>query len=463
MTQSPDMPVGGGFNYGKLLEREASDILKPSGSVDRRLIWTPKENQTWVRLLTGRPDLLPKLSEGQFFMRCGFHDFGGIRVECPREVWDMSDDQSIDRRCPFCEGLNEVFQQARLQGRDYSSMYENEKAWVSALGIKRRYAVPAFIRSEQELLSVWYNFGQKMLEKILGWLQSLDQNGRPMHGNILDWNSGKDILIVKNTNKGGYPNYDNSEIARDPSPVGDQNLVTTLWNEMPDLHAHLFSQLKSYDEMKKILDTHMHSPQPQTQQTTVQVNQQPPQQQQNQTPPEMPQNAPAVQPQTVAGVPPQSAPNAPNAAQIPGVANTAGVPGMNIAQPQGQPQGVAPMGQPPAAQPQPDINTQIMETMSRVNMQNQEAIAALGQWQSEGGRDLARLQQIAAQYPKQMQPLVNDVVQPPQQEQPSQQQTQPEVAQPVMPAEPQQPQGASYQEVESTEALLKQIDQETNR
>jgi len=201
--------------------------------------------------------ILPPVKGGKLFQYNRVHSINGRKVNCPRPLVNGKWDRNTP--CPICDYYNSLWRQIdKLE--DEGDTDEAERLRKEARSIKpiERYYYNAIVRKmtvdgEQQLnvgpriLSVGKTVHQMIIRAIV--------SDRPEEklGDITNIKSGFDFIIKKEL-RSGYPNYDRSVFAREASPLGDQELVDRIVENMHDLTK--FRNLKPIEELKKELAIH---------------------------------------------------------------------------------------------------------------------------------------------------------------------------------------------------------------
>ena len=137
---------------------------------------------------------------------------------------------------------------------------EAERIRAEARSIKpiERYYYTALVRKMNVNGEVKTNVGPRILSvgKVLHQMiirHIVSEDPQERLGDITHVKTGYDFIIRKEM-RADYPNYDRSTFAREPSPLGEADLISSISENLIDLSK--FRTLKGLDEIKKELAIH---------------------------------------------------------------------------------------------------------------------------------------------------------------------------------------------------------------
>lgn len=191
--------------------------------------------------------VLPPVKGGKLFQYNRTHKINGRSVHCPRPLVNGKWDRNVP--CPICDYYSQLWKQIdklKKAGRDPEHDPDIKALKKEAGDIKpvERYYYNAVVRSMVVDGKEQKNVGPRILSvgKILhGVIISaiVGREGDPDSklGNITDLKNGWDFIIRKTVTAGeeGFPKYDASGFARNPSPAGTPEEVKRWQEALHDL------------------------------------------------------------------------------------------------------------------------------------------------------------------------------------------------------------------------------------
>lgn len=190
--------------------------------------------------------ILPPAKGAKLYQYNRTHKINDRSVHCPRPLlangkWDRN------VPCPICEYYNSLWKEIdkieKQSGRDCPQA-QSLKDTARALKPVERFYYNAIVRSAVIDGREVKNAGPKILSvgKILHTMiirAIVGEEGDPDSrlGNIADLKNGYDFIIRKTVTLGaeGFPKYDSSGFARNPSPAGDPEEISSWADSLHDL------------------------------------------------------------------------------------------------------------------------------------------------------------------------------------------------------------------------------------
>lgn len=206
--------------------------------------------------------VLPPIKGGKLFQYNRVHTMNGRKVHCPRPLVNDKWDRNVD--CPICDYYSSLWKQIdKLEKAGRGAEAEKLKDEARSIKPVERYYYNAIVRSMVVDGKELKNVGPRILSvgKILHKLiikAIVGEDGDPDSklGNITDPKNGWDFIIRKEVTAGseGFPKYERSGFARNPSPAGTVEELK-LWQE----NLHDLTKLrnpKELDYLEKELAIH---------------------------------------------------------------------------------------------------------------------------------------------------------------------------------------------------------------
>ena len=189
--------------------------------------------------------ILPPVKEGKLFQYNRTHKINGRSVHCPRPLVNGKWERNTP--CPICDYYSSLWKEIdkveKSQGKDCPEA-ESLKDTARKLKPIERYYYNAIVRSMVSDGKEMKNAGPRILSvgKILHTMiirAIVGNEGDPDSklGNIADLKNGYDFIIRKTVTMGseGFPKYDSSGFARNPSPAGDPEEINRWAENLQDL------------------------------------------------------------------------------------------------------------------------------------------------------------------------------------------------------------------------------------
>ncbi len=205
--------------------------------------------------------ILPPVKGGKLFQYNRTHKINGRNVHCPRPLVNGKWERTVP--CPLCDYYSSLWKQADKLEKE-GRIQEAEKLKDEARELKpvERYYYNVIGRSVVIDGETKQNIGPRILSvgKILHKMiirAIVGDEGDPDSklGNITDLKAGFDFIIRKEVTTGdGYPKYERSGFARNPSPAGSPEEVKQWAESLQDLTK--LRNPKEVDEIEKELAIH---------------------------------------------------------------------------------------------------------------------------------------------------------------------------------------------------------------
>jgi hypothetical protein len=187
--------------------------------------------------------ILPPVKGGKLFQYNRTHKINGRSVHCPRPLINDKWDRNV--ACPICDYYSQLWKQIdKLTKAGYVAEAEKLKDEARSLKPVERYYYNAIVRSMvvdgkelknvgPRILSVGVILHKMIIRAIVG------EEGDPDSklGNITDLKNGWDFIIRKEVTAGseGFPKYERSGFARNPSPAGSPEEIKKWQESLHDL------------------------------------------------------------------------------------------------------------------------------------------------------------------------------------------------------------------------------------
>lgn len=201
--------------------------------------------------------ILPPVKGGKLFQYNRIHTINGRKVNCPRPLVNGKWDRNVP--CPICDYYNSLWQQVdRLETEGNKPEAERLKAEARSIKPIERYYYNALVRKMTVGGELKTNVGPRVLSvgKVLHQMiirAIVSEDLTEKLGDITHVKNGFDFIIRKEM-RSDYPNYDRSTFAREPSPLGDADLIAHVAANMIDLTK--FRTIKDIEAIKKELAIH---------------------------------------------------------------------------------------------------------------------------------------------------------------------------------------------------------------
>lgn len=201
--------------------------------------------------------ILPPVKGGKLFQYNRIHTINGRKINCPRPLVNGKWDRNVP--CPICDYYNSLWQQVdRLENEGRKQEAERIKTEARSIKPIERYYYNALVRKMTVDGEVQVNVGPRVLSvgKVLHQMiirAIVSEDAQERLGDITHVKTGYDFIIRKET-RSDYPNYDRSTFAREPSPLGEAELIAHVAENMIDLTK--FRSLKELEELEKELAIH---------------------------------------------------------------------------------------------------------------------------------------------------------------------------------------------------------------
>jgi len=206
--------------------------------------------------------ILPPVKGAKLFQYNRVHSINGRKVHCPRPLVNNKWDYNVP--CPICEYYSSLWKKAdKLDKEGRGAEAEALKDEARSIKPVERYYYNAIVRTLTDeggetknnvgprILSVGKILHKMIIRAIVG------EDGDPDSklGNITDLKNGYDFIIRKEVTSGeGFPKYERSGFARNPSPAGKPEELAEWAENLHDLTK--LRNPKEVDEIEKELAIH---------------------------------------------------------------------------------------------------------------------------------------------------------------------------------------------------------------
>ena len=205
--------------------------------------------------------VLPPVKGGRLFQYNRVHSVNGRKVHCPRPLINGKWDRNVP--CPICDYYNSLWKQAdKLEKSGRGQEAEACKDEARSIKPVERYYYNAIGRNITVDGAVVKNLGPRILsvgkilhKQIIRAIVGDEGDPDSKLGNITDLKTGYDFIIRKEVTPGdGWPKYDRSSFARNPTPAGDPEEVKAWAEGLKDLTK--LRSPKEIDVLEKELAIH---------------------------------------------------------------------------------------------------------------------------------------------------------------------------------------------------------------
>lgn len=206
--------------------------------------------------------VLPPVKGAKLFQYNRVHSINGRKVHCPRPLINNTWDRNVP--CPICDYYSSLWKQAdKLEKAGQVAEADALKDEARDIKPVERYYYNAIVRNltteggetqqnvGPRILSVGIILHKMIIRAIVG------EEGDPDSklGNITDLKNGYDFIIRKEVTSGeGFPKYERSSFARNPSPAGTPEEIKKWAESLHDLSK--LRNPKGVDEIEKELAIH---------------------------------------------------------------------------------------------------------------------------------------------------------------------------------------------------------------
>lgn len=206
--------------------------------------------------------LLPPVKGGKLYQYNRTHKMNDRSIHCPRPLINGKWDRNVP--CPICDYYSALWRQIdKLEKAGHVAEAEKLKNEARLIKPVERYYYNAIVRSMPgeggmvltnagpRILSVGKLLHKQLIRAIVG------EEGDPDSklGNITDLKNGWDFIIRKEVTPGdGWPKYERSGFARNPSPAGTPEEIKKWAESLHDLTK--LRNPKGMDVLEKELAIH---------------------------------------------------------------------------------------------------------------------------------------------------------------------------------------------------------------
>ena len=201
--------------------------------------------------------ILPPVKGGRLFQYNRVHTMNDRKVHCPRPLSNGKWDWKV--KCPVCDYYSSLWKQAdKLDKAGHGAEADTLKEEARSIKPVERYYYNAVVRQLGDeknvgprILSVGKILHKMIIRAIVGDESDPDSK----LGNITDLKNGYDFIIRKEVTPGeGFPKYDRSGFARNPSPTGNPDEIAAWVENLHDLTK--LRNPKEVDYLEKELAIH---------------------------------------------------------------------------------------------------------------------------------------------------------------------------------------------------------------
>jgi hypothetical protein len=155
---------------------------------------------------------------------------------------------TINQKCPICEHNSQLWNNGTDAGKEQARKQKRKLTYISNIYVVKDPANP-----ENEGRTFLFKFGKKIFDKLTAAMQPEFEDEESI--DPFDFWSGANFKL-KAKNVAGYRNYDSSEFANPSALLDDDDALEAIWKKQYSLQEFVApDQFKSYDELKRRLDT----------------------------------------------------------------------------------------------------------------------------------------------------------------------------------------------------------------
>jgi hypothetical protein len=159
---------------------------------------------------------------------------------------------TLNQKCPVCEHNGQLWNSGSDANKEVARKQKRKLTYMSNIYVVKDPANP-----ENEGRVFLYKYGKKIFDKLTAAMQPEFEDEEAI--DPFDFWKGANFKL-KAKNVAGYRNYDSSEFAAPSALLDDDDALEALWKKQYSLNEFIApDQFKSYEEMKKRLDSVMGS------------------------------------------------------------------------------------------------------------------------------------------------------------------------------------------------------------
>lgn len=155
---------------------------------------------------------------------------------------------TLNQKCPVCEHNGQLWNSGVDSNKEVARKQKRKLTYASNI-----YVVKDPTNTDNEGKVFLYKFGKKIFDKITAAMQPEFEDETPI--DPFDFWKGANFKL-KAKNVAGYRNYDSSEFSSQGPLLDDDDAMEAIWKRQYSLSEFVApDQFKSYDELKKRLDS----------------------------------------------------------------------------------------------------------------------------------------------------------------------------------------------------------------
>jgi hypothetical protein len=159
---------------------------------------------------------------------------------------------TLNQKCPVCEHNGQLWNSGSDANKEVARKQKRKLTYMSNIYVVKDPANP-----ENEGQVFLFKYGKKIFDKLTAAMQPEFEDEEAI--DPFDFWKGANFKL-KAKNVAGYRNYDSSEFAAPGALLDDDDALEALWKKQYSLNEFIApDQFKSYEEMKKRLDSVMGS------------------------------------------------------------------------------------------------------------------------------------------------------------------------------------------------------------
>jgi hypothetical protein len=159
---------------------------------------------------------------------------------------------TLNQKCPVCEHNGQLWNSGSDANKEVARKQKRKLTYMSNIYVVKDPANP-----ENEGQVFLFKYGKKIFDKLTAAMQPEFEDEEAI--DPFDFWKGANFKL-KAKNVAGYRNYDSSEFAAPSALLDDDDALEALWKKQYSLNEFISpDQFKSYEEMKKRLDSVMGS------------------------------------------------------------------------------------------------------------------------------------------------------------------------------------------------------------
>jgi len=242
------------LNIGSIDVVDLEKDLKRANEAGKPGVKVAQKKNRYVNMPEGKGSIvlriLPPAKGGMLVCKTRIHKMNNKmnnkNIHCPMVYNESTERWTGD--CEICAYYKYLYSEVdRLTREDHYEAAEKIRAEAKSLKANERYYFVVIVRQELDENGVMqenvgpkiFSCGVKLYSKIIRAFTGDEAYKEPALGDITNWKTGRDLLVIKEITTDGkfkFPNYDRSKFL-EPSPLGTKEQVIHWMSNLPDLAA----------------------------------------------------------------------------------------------------------------------------------------------------------------------------------------------------------------------------------